>query len=324
MYNERFMARRAIAAACALDYPRQLLQIQVLDDSDDDTVDLVNEGVAEARRLGHPVEVIRRKERGGFKAGALAAAMPRVTGEFIAIFDADFVPAPDFLQRMVVQHPAFEDPPVGCLQGRWAHFNRDESRLTRAQRAMHDGHFLIEQVARSGSGLWFNFNGSGGVWRRACIDDAGGVADRNFDRRFGSELSGLAAGMEGRVYAIRHGAGGVAGDTSGVASAAISVGTRVDADGEKVGVGCRHRAAKVVATSGGFGAYFGLLPASIDVGLYGDVAAGDICDRSRFGRRNAAVYLVASDGDVTRESRVFVGNGRGPASAGSSMGKNRT
>ncbi len=174
LYNERFVAQRSIAAACALDYPRELLQIQVLDDSDDDTVTIVDEAVAEAKRSGHVVEVVRRSNRVGFKAGALAAAMPTVTGEFIAIFDADFVPEPDFIRRMVVQNGAFADPQIGFLQGRWGHFNRDESLLTRAQGAMHDGHFLIEQVARSSSGLWFNFNGSGGVWRRACIEDAGG------------------------------------------------------------------------------------------------------------------------------------------------------
>ncbi len=174
LYNERFVAQRSIRSACALDYPRELLQIQVLDDSSDDTVGIVDEAVEEAKRSGHVVEIVRRSDRVGFKAGALAAAMPTVTGEFVAIFDADFVPAPDFLERMVVRHGAFADPKIGFLQGRWGHFNRDESLLTRAQGAMHDGHFLIEQVARSSTGLWFNFNGSGGVWRRACIEDAGG------------------------------------------------------------------------------------------------------------------------------------------------------
>jgi hypothetical protein len=173
-YNERFMAQRSIRSAAALDYPRHLLQIQVLDDSTDDTIEVVDAAVAEVRRAGVTIEIVRRPNRSGFKAGALSAAMPSVTGKFIAMFDADFVPSPDFLEQMVIKDPAFRDPKVGFLQGRWGHLNRDESWLTRAQGAMHDGHFFVEQVARSGSGRWFNFNGSGGVWRKACIDDAGG------------------------------------------------------------------------------------------------------------------------------------------------------
>jgi cellulose synthase/poly-beta-1,6-N-acetylglucosamine synthase-like glycosyltransferase len=174
LYNERFVAQRVIAAACALDYPKDKLQIQVLDDSTDDTLELIEISVAHARAAGHDIMLLHRENRHGFKAGALAEAMPTVTGEFIAIFDADFVPPRDFLRAMLVERTVFADAKIGFFQGRWGHLNRDESLLTRAQAAMHDGHFIVEQVARSTGGLWFNFNGSGGIWRRACIDDAGG------------------------------------------------------------------------------------------------------------------------------------------------------
>lgn len=137
----------------------------------DDTRAVVDTAAAEARAAGIEVHVLRRAARTGFKAGALAAGLARSRGELVAVFDADFVPAPDFLVRLA---PSFHDPRVGMVQARWDHLNAEESWLTRAQAALLDGHFVVEHAARHAAGCWFNFNGTAGVWRRACIDDAGG------------------------------------------------------------------------------------------------------------------------------------------------------
>ena len=174
IYNERYVAPRLLAAVLDFDYPAERLEIQILDDSTDDTGDRIEAVLEEASKRGRrlpAVRHLRRPEREGFKAGALAAGLSQACGELIAIFDADFVPGPDFLRRTV---PAFADPGLGMVQARWDHTNRGDSLLTRAQAVLLDGHFLVEQEARYRSGCFFNFNGTAGVWRRQAIEDAGG------------------------------------------------------------------------------------------------------------------------------------------------------
>jgi hypothetical protein len=171
LYNERRVAERLIDAVAALDYPATRLQIQVLDDSTDETLDLARAATARHRARGIDIEVLHRDRRERFKAGALAAGLDRARGSLIAIFDADFVPDPDFLRRVV---PSFAAPEVGMVQARWGHLNRGRSLLTTAQAVMLDAHFLLEHEARMGAGVFFNFNGTAGVWRRTCIESAGG------------------------------------------------------------------------------------------------------------------------------------------------------
>ncbi len=171
MYNERFVAQRVIEAACNIDYPRDRLQVQVLDDSTDETVALARETVERMRALGHDITLLHRTKRDGYKAGALAAALPEASGEFIAIFDADFIPSPSFLLQ-AVHH--FTDARVGMVQARWDHLNREASMLTQAQAILLDGHFVIEHTARNRSGRYMSFNGTAGVWRKSAILDAGG------------------------------------------------------------------------------------------------------------------------------------------------------
>lgn len=171
IYNERATIARLLDAIAALDYPRDRLQVQVLDDSTDDTVERVACQVDRLRQAGLDITHHHRTDRAGFKAGALAAALKVASGDLVAVFDADFVPPPDFLRRSV---PWFRDQRVGCVQARWSHLNRGYSRLTRAQALGVDGHFVVEQTARSRSNLFLNFNGTAGVWRKACILDAGG------------------------------------------------------------------------------------------------------------------------------------------------------
>ncbi|MGE9269792.1 MAG: glycosyltransferase [Verrucomicrobiales bacterium] len=171
LYNEANVAERVIRAVGAFDYPAELHQIQICDDSTDETRKQVDAVAEELRESGLWVEVFRREKRQGFKAGALSEALDQAHGEYIAIFDSDFVPQPDFLHRMI---PHFTAENIGLVQARWGHLNRDESLLTRAQSIGIDGHFAIEQTARSANHLFLNFNGTAGVWRRACIDDAGG------------------------------------------------------------------------------------------------------------------------------------------------------
>jgi cellulose synthase/poly-beta-1,6-N-acetylglucosamine synthase-like glycosyltransferase len=171
IYNEIYVAGRAIDAACALDYPRDRLEIQILDDSTDGTRDLCRTKVEECRAAGHRILHLARATRAGFKAGALAEGLKVARGKFVAIFDADFVPPRDFARRIL---PFFADCSVGMVQARWEHLNRDQSALTRAQSIFLDGHFLIEQTARNRSGRFFNFNGTAGIWRRECIETSGG------------------------------------------------------------------------------------------------------------------------------------------------------
>jgi cellulose synthase/poly-beta-1,6-N-acetylglucosamine synthase-like glycosyltransferase len=173
LYNERYVARRLLQAAANLDYPSDRLEIQVLDDSTDDTQGIVAEMVQRLQVRGIDIAHLHRVERTGFKAGALAAGLAKARGELVAIFDADFVPPPDFLRRTI---PHFAESRVGAVQTRWGHLNQDFSLLTRAQALGIDGHFGVEQTARCRGQLLLNFNGTAGIWRRSAIDDAGGWA----------------------------------------------------------------------------------------------------------------------------------------------------
>ena len=172
VYNERFVAKRLIDAVARLDYPLDRLEIQVLDDSDDNTRQIIAEAVAGFQSHGLDITHIRRENRSGFKSGALEYGMRRARGEFIVIFDADFIPAPDYLKSCLPH--LLGDAAIGCVQARWGHINRDTSWLTRAQGTGIDGHFQIEQAARSSQRYFLNFNGTAGIWRRTCIEDAGG------------------------------------------------------------------------------------------------------------------------------------------------------
>jgi cellulose synthase/poly-beta-1,6-N-acetylglucosamine synthase-like glycosyltransferase len=171
VYNEVYVIERLLDAVAGLDYPAGKLQIQVLDDSTDETTGLIRQKVQHYRERGVEIELVRRPDRTGYKAGALAYGLERARGEFIAIFDADFLPAPDFLKRTL---PAFTSPRTGVVQTRWAHLNQNYSLLTQLQAFGLDAHFTIEQVGRNTGGHFINFNGTAGVWRKACIVDAGG------------------------------------------------------------------------------------------------------------------------------------------------------
>jgi cellulose synthase/poly-beta-1,6-N-acetylglucosamine synthase-like glycosyltransferase len=170
LFNERYVAERLLDAAAAMDYPRDRLQIQVLDDSSDETREIVAGKVATLRARGVDIHHLHRADRVGFKAGALAAGLEQASGEFICVFDADFIPPRDMLRRVL---PHFDAPDIGMVQARWGHVNRDYSLLSRAQALQLDAHFAIEHAARNRSGRFFNFNGTAGVWRRAAIEDAG-------------------------------------------------------------------------------------------------------------------------------------------------------
>lgn len=171
MYNELYVADRIIEQAANFDYPLDKLQIQVLDDSTDETKDVIAKKVAEVAARGINIQHVHRIDRTGYKAGALDAAMDQVEGDFIAIFDADFVPDSDFLVRTM---PYFQDEKVGVVQTRWGHINKEYSLLTELQAFGLNGHFAIEQGGRNASGHFINFNGTGGIWRKKCIEDAGG------------------------------------------------------------------------------------------------------------------------------------------------------
>jgi cellulose synthase/poly-beta-1,6-N-acetylglucosamine synthase-like glycosyltransferase len=171
MFNELYVAERIIETCAAFDYPKDKLQIQVLDDSTDETKDVIAKKVAEVAARGINIQHVHRVDRTGYKAGALDAAMDQVQGEFIAIFDADFVPEPDFLKKTM---PYFQNEKIGVVQTRWGHINKDYSLLTELQAFGLNGHFAIEQGGRNAAGHFINFNGTGGVWRKKCIEDAGG------------------------------------------------------------------------------------------------------------------------------------------------------
>ncbi len=171
MFNEQYVAERLIDCICKLKYPKDRLDIQVLDDSTDETVEVVRNLVERYAALGHPISYHHRTNREGFKAGALREGMKTSKGEFIAIFDADFTPPEDFLLK-VIHH--FTNPKIGMVQTRWTHINRNYSFLTEVEAIMLDGHFVLEHSGRARSDVFFNFNGTAGMWRRTTIEDAGG------------------------------------------------------------------------------------------------------------------------------------------------------
>ena len=191
LYNELYVVERIINSVCEIDYPKNLLEIQVLDDSTDETVDVVGKIVAEKQKEGFDIKQIRRSNRQGFKAGALKEGMKTAKGEYIAIFDADFIPQKEFLKKTL---SFFNDEKIGMVQTRWEHINGDYSILTKAQALALDGHFVIEQAVRNKAGFFINFNGTGGIWKRACIEDAGNweadTLTEDLDLSYRAQLNG--------------------------------------------------------------------------------------------------------------------------------------
>lgn len=191
IYNERYVVERLIDAVCRMDWPRDRLEVQVLDDSDDETTALARDRIKEWRAKGADVHLVRRADRTGYKAGALAHGLERAKGTFIAVFDSDFLPGPDLLKRTI---PWFRDPKLGMVQTRWGHLNRRSNLLTRLQAFGLDAHFTIEQVGRNTLGHFINFNGTGGVWRRQAIEEAGGwrpdTLTEDLDLSYRAQLKG--------------------------------------------------------------------------------------------------------------------------------------
>jgi len=192
VYNERYVVERLLEAVAAFNYPKDKLEIQVLDDSTDDTVQIIDAAVARWQAQGVPVRAIRRPNRKGFKAGALQYGMEQSQAEFIAIFDADFLPGPDFLQKTIP--PLVANQQLGVVQTRWAHLNRNYSTLTQMQAFGLDAHFTVEQSGRQQAGSFINFNGTAGVWRKATIEDAGGwsadTLTEDLDLSYRAQLKG--------------------------------------------------------------------------------------------------------------------------------------
>jgi cellulose synthase/poly-beta-1,6-N-acetylglucosamine synthase-like glycosyltransferase len=193
--NEQYVVQRVLQAVANFDWPQDRLEIQVLDDSDDQTTELAQEIVQTLRQQGLNIYVLHRQQAQGHKAGALAAGLRRARGEFIAIFDADFCPESDFLKRTI---PHFEhDANIGMIQARWGHLNAEYSAITRAQALLMDAHFTVEHIARNRSGLLMNFNGTAGVWRREAIVDAGGwqsnTVAEDLDLSYRAQLRGWKA-----------------------------------------------------------------------------------------------------------------------------------
>ncbi|NKB90130.1 MAG: glycosyltransferase [Acidobacteria bacterium] len=191
IFNELYVVEQLIDAVGALDYPADRLEIQVLDDSTDRTAAAAATAVARLRARGIDAVHMHRKRRDGFKAGALRRGLRSARGEFVAVFDADFAPAPDFLRRVI---PHFQSEGVGMVQARWSHRNREANLLTRLQAVLLDAHFTIEHTARQRAGRFFNFNGTAGVWRRQAIDDAGGwhhdTLTEDLDLSYRAQLAG--------------------------------------------------------------------------------------------------------------------------------------
>jgi cellulose synthase/poly-beta-1,6-N-acetylglucosamine synthase-like glycosyltransferase len=191
IFNEMYVVDRLVASVCAMDYPRDRLEIQVLDDSVDETREIAELAVRRHAAQGFDIKYMHRADRTGFKAGALDAGLQVARGDFVAIFDADFVVPREFLRETL---PQFSDPAVGMVQARWGHVNRDYSLLTRIQSILLDGHFVLEHGSRNRAGCFFNFNGTAGVWRRAAIDDAGGwqhdTLTEDLDLSYRAQLAG--------------------------------------------------------------------------------------------------------------------------------------
>ena len=171
IYNELYVAERLIKNVSNMYYPRDKLEIQVIDDSTDETTDLIHRCIEDIKSQGTNISILHRQSRKGYKAGALKEGMKSAKGEFIAVFDADFMPDPNFLIRCI---PKFSDPEVGMVQTRWGHVNSEYSLLTKAISIVIDGHFKMEQGARYNAGLFLNFNGTAGIWRKKCIEESGG------------------------------------------------------------------------------------------------------------------------------------------------------
>jgi cellulose synthase/poly-beta-1,6-N-acetylglucosamine synthase-like glycosyltransferase len=191
IFNEMYVVERVIDAACRIEYPRELLEIQVLDDSTDETCEIAELAVRRHAAQGLNIKYFHRNDRSGYKAGALEAGLKVAQGEFITIFDADFLPSPDFLHRVM---PYFSDEQVGMVQARWGHINQDYSLLTKIQAMLLDGHFVLEHGARNRAGRFFNFNGTAGVWRRTAIDSGGGwqhdTLTEDLDLSYRAQLKG--------------------------------------------------------------------------------------------------------------------------------------
>jgi len=191
LYNELYVVERLIDSVCEIDYPKDKLEIQVLDDSTDETTSIVAAAVEQKKLLGFDIQHIRRGTREGFKAGALKEGLKIARGEFIAIFDADFIPDKDFLKETLA---FFSDDKIGMVQTRWEHLNADFSILTKVQALALDGHFVIEQSVRNKAGFFINFNGTGGVWRKSCIMDAGNwhadTLTEDLDLSYRAQLNG--------------------------------------------------------------------------------------------------------------------------------------
>lgn len=191
VYNEMYVVRRLIAASCDIDYPRELLDIQVLDDSTDETKEITRSCVEEFRAKGFDISCIYRENREGYKGGALENGLKYAKGEFVVVFDADFVPQRDILKKTI---HFFADKSIGMVQTRWSYLNRDYSFITKIQAIMLDGHFVIEHTARNWSGRFFNFNGTAGVWRKEAISSAGGwqndTLTEDLDLSYRSQLKG--------------------------------------------------------------------------------------------------------------------------------------
>jgi cellulose synthase/poly-beta-1,6-N-acetylglucosamine synthase-like glycosyltransferase len=191
VYNEMYVVRRLITASCGIDYPKELLDIQVLDDSTDETTAVARECVKEFKARGYDISYIHRDKREGFKGGALAEGLKSARGGYIAVFDADFVPSQDILQKTIHY---FSDKSVGMVQTRWSHLNSKYSLITRIQAIMLDGHFVIEHTARNWSGRFFNFNGTAGVWKKEAIEGSGGwqndTLTEDLDLSYRAQLEG--------------------------------------------------------------------------------------------------------------------------------------
>ncbi|MDW8246896.1 MAG: glycosyltransferase family 2 protein, partial [Sandaracinaceae bacterium] len=191
IYNEMYVVDRLLESIARIDYPKNKLDIQVLDDSTDETQIIARAKVEELKKQGFDIAYVHRKQRKGFKAGALQAGLQSAKGDFILIFDADFVPQPSIVKELIHY---FTDPQVGMVQARWGHLNQSYSLLTQVQSMMLDGHFIIEHIGRNRSGRFFNFNGTGGMWRKSAILDAGGWQDdtltEDMDLSFRAQMRG--------------------------------------------------------------------------------------------------------------------------------------
>lgn len=201
VFNEMYVAERVIDAVCNMDYPLEKFQVQVLDDSTDETVGISRRTAAKWRELGYDIEVIHRTDRSGYKAGALENGLKTARGEIICMFDADFVPPADFLRKQV-HH--YSDPEVGFVQARWDHINENHSLLTKLQALYLNGHFVLEHTGRQRSGRFFSFSGTAGTWRRACIDNAGGWSHRTLVEDLDLSYRAQMKGWRG-VYLVEQG-----------------------------------------------------------------------------------------------------------------------